>query len=886
MNKDDETSNTKKILIIGNSPLPHENVEKTFAPGIRTWNFATAVNTKNSFVKVIGCRIPFVYPTSTNSETFEKIDDIEYLSVNGKLFENLDWLKNEISKFKPDCIIGVNAYPCSIISNLDLEVPFWADLNGATMAEAQAKSYVYNDDKYIRHFFEMEKRVLEKADIFSVVSESQGFSLLGELGLVGRLNKNTMGNRMVRVIPNTMTTNKFSHTKNIIRGIKTEEDDFIILYSGGYNSWTDVHTMFHGLVKAMLKNPKIIFVSTGGAIDGHDELTYDTFKKLIQSSKLSHRFILCGWVLKEDVQNYYFEADLAINSDRYSYEAILGARTRVLDWIQIPLPFISTSLSDITNYLIKKGLSIGFKPGDIDDLAQKILFISNNQNILNDMKQSLEEIKEEFSGKYVYDEFKNWVIEPTFSPDKGIYNNLILSIMPKKITNEPEHLAVRLWPKILSILKFLHLQKYENKLKKFGYGIITKKSPIYKAKFSLIEISILESNKKYKIPITIQNVGDVKWIGTESDNPVNLSYIWKNIETDEIIKFEERTTIPKSIDPKEKISLEMKLTTPKTIGKFLLEIDLLKENEFWFSDVGSIPKTFSVEIKKKQQFQSDPKISVIVVSFNSEKYIKKCINSILSNKYKNLELIVIDNNSNDDTLSEINNLNYKLKLIKNKTNVGFGMANNIGIENSSGEIILLVNPDAYLNDDSISNLIKPFLFDEKIMIAGPKILYPDSNIIQSAGGKIEKNGLTNHYDYKKIDDNTNDFQHEVDYVTGAVMAIRRSLFKKIGLFDPVYFPAYYEETEKCLQTTRLGYKVVYVPDSVAYHYESTTIGALSDSFLKLFHTNRFRFVYRNYSFSKFISKFIPSELFWFFLKCPPKERNLVVKCHLRALFSH
>ena len=105
------------------------------------------------------------------------------------------------------------------------------------------------------------------------------------------------------------------------------------------------------------------------------------------------------------------------------------------------------------------------------------------------------------------------------------------------------------------------------------------------------------------------------------------------------------------------------------------------------------------------------------------------------------------------------------------------------------------------------------------------------------------------------------------------------------LFDSVYFPAYYEETEKCIQARNLGFKVIYQPSSIVYHHESTTYGALSESFLSNFHTSRFKFVYRNFPFFTIISKFIPSEIFWFVRHCPPREKVIVVRSNLKAMFS-
>lgn len=281
-----------------------------------------------------------------------------------------------------------------------------------------------------------------------------------------------------------------------------------------------------------------------------------------------------------------------------------------------------------------------------------------------------------------------------------------------------------------------------------------------------------------------------------------------------------------------------------------------------------------------------PLVTVIVVTFNGEKYISDCINAILESNYSPLEIIIVDNCSSDNTVNQIKTFENKVILITSKTNLGFAGGNNLGIKNSHGDIVVLVNQDAILTKNSILELILPILNDEKIMITGPKIFYPDTRKIQSAGGILHDNGLTDHIGYGKPDSDEFNHPKEVDYVTGAVMAIHKKLFEKTGLFSEVYKPAYYEELEKCVQASKLHYKILYIPTSEAYHYESTTFDALSTSFLKHYHTNRFRFIYRNYSFFKFISKFIPSELFWFFSKCPPKERNLVAKCHLRAFFSH
>lgn len=283
---------------------------------------------------------------------------------------------------------------------------------------------------------------------------------------------------------------------------------------------------------------------------------------------------------------------------------------------------------------------------------------------------------------------------------------------------------------------------------------------------------------------------------------------------------------------------------------------------------------------KDSQF---PSVSVIVVSYNSEKYISQCLESIIKSDYPQLEIIVVDNASKDNSLQILDKFQKNITTIKNKKNLGFAGGNNICIKKSSGEIIALINPDAYVTKNTITELVKPFLDDENVMITGSKVLYPDSKKIQSAGGIIQKNGLTNHIGYQENDEHQYDDIIQVDYVTGSAMAIRRKLFEITGLLDTVYTPAYYEEAEKCVQARKLNYKVLYVPSSVVFHYESTTYGALTINFLKIFHLSRFKFIYRNYSIGEFLFKFIPSELKWFLYHCDSKK--IVVNAHLKVLFS-
>jgi len=318
-------------------------------------------------------------------------------------------------------------------------------------------------------------------------------------------------------------------------------------------------------------------------------------------------------------------------------------------------------------------------------------------------------------------------------------------------------------------------------------------------------------------------------------------------------------------------------------------LDLVKEKHFWFSEIGS--KKFEAPLKIKKKIMNEsvtrqlPLISIIIVTFNSGKFISECLDSILDSNYPKMEVIAVDNGSTDNSIDQLSKYKDKIKIISAGKNLGFASGNNLGIKESNGEIIILINPDVFVTKNSFRELVLPFLSDNKIMITGPKILYPHSSKIQSAGGMLYKNGLSRHIGYGEKDTNQYDFARTVDYVTGAAMAIRKKLFDITGLFDDIYFPAYFEEVEKCFLAKKLGYKVVYSPQSTVYHYESTTHSVDSKPYLKMYHSNRFKFIYKNFDLRSLLLNFLPYEIGWFFYFCPSSSKGLVVKAHLRTIFS-
>jgi len=218
------------------------------------------------------------------------------------------------------------------------------------------------------------------------------------------------------------------------------------------------------------------------------------------------------------------------------------------------------------------------------------------------------------------------------------------------------------------------------------------------------------------------------------------------------------------------------------------------------------------------------KVSIIVITWNGIRHISDCLKSIQKSTYLNYEIIVVDNGSKDGTPELISKEFSQVKLIREKKNLGFTGGNNIGIKQSRGEIIFLLNDDTKIHPRLIETLVRELESSSKIGIVGPKIYFmgePDK--IWFAGGKINwARGESSHLGRNLTDKElNNDSKKEVDFITGCALMIKKEVIDKIGLLDNKFF-AFYEDADWCQKAKKAGYKVIYTPFGGVWHIKSAT----------------------------------------------------------------
>lgn len=207
---------------------------------------------------------------------------------------------------------------------------------------------------------------------------------------------------------------------------------------------------------------------------------------------------------------------------------------------------------------------------------------------------------------------------------------------------------------------------------------------------------------------------------------------------------------------------------------------------------------------------------LIIVSYNSKKYLSLCLNSIkdFTGAPSNYRVWVVDNASQDGSIAYIQSVTG-IYPIFNRVNRGYGAACNQGILRGQGRYLVLLNSDTQVTPGWLLPLVKTFQDDSRTAVVGPRLVTPD--------GYIAGAGVVGTYTHPVIrgwgepdEPWRYDKTMEVLSVSGCCMLLRRDLLPALGLFDEAYFH-YFEETDYCYRARLQGFKVIYCPDSIVMH---------------------------------------------------------------------
>lgn len=252
-------------------------------------------------------------------------------------------------------------------------------------------------------------------------------------------------------------------------------------------------------------------------------------------------------------------------------------------------------------------------------------------------------------------------------------------------------------------------------------------------------------------------------------------------------------------------------------------------------------------------------LSIIIVSYKVKELLLNCLHSVHENRDGlDLEVIVVDNSSEDGSVEMVRELFPETKLVENKQNLGFAHANNQGFFQSNGRNILFLNPDTVVLPDAFKKTVRFIDQHPEVGVVGCKIFNPDGSLQYSCRSfpnllnyffestflykifprnRIVGKFYMTHFDY--------DQTREVDVVLGAFLLIKREVLKEVGGFDERFF-IYSEETDLCYRVRKAGKKVLFYPGTEIIHYGGSSTSLNSMGMVQQEHKSRFLFMRKHY----------------------------------------
>ena len=259
-------------------------------------------------------------------------------------------------------------------------------------------------------------------------------------------------------------------------------------------------------------------------------------------------------------------------------------------------------------------------------------------------------------------------------------------------------------------------------------------------------------------------------------------------------------------------------------------------------------------------------VSVIVLNYNGRNLLPDCLESLMKQTYKSLEIMMVDNNSSDESVSYVTENFPDVKILKLDRNYGFAVANNKGASKAKGEYIMLLNNDTIADPKLIENLVTQ-IKESNAMVVGPKILmYPSKSIMNGLGISMNLMGFA--WDRgigEPFIENMDIKPYEVFGASGGCMLFNRKILEETELFDERYW-IYYEDVDFSWRVRLLSHKVMVVPSAILYHKFRISMEKRRSE--RLFHQekNRICNLLKNYNL-KNLARYLALNLFHDFKRC-------------------
>jgi len=279
-----------------------------------------------------------------------------------------------------------------------------------------------------------------------------------------------------------------------------------------------------------------------------------------------------------------------------------------------------------------------------------------------------------------------------------------------------------------------------------------------------------------------------------------------------------------------------------------------------FSAAGSARLTLSRLCHILREMKQSPQVAVVVVSYNTRDLLISCLSSVIeSTSPADVEIVVVDNASNDGSLETVRQTYPQVMTIGNRTNLGFGVACNQAIRATTAPFILLLNSDATITAESFQALNDAISRNAHCGAAGCRIVNSAGlettntrNFLTPLNQALEQSGLMRWISWKYLrrthrptfDENEQDCS--VDWIDGACLMLRRAALDEVGLFDEQFF-MYSEDEDLCFRLRRHGWTICYSAKGNALHHGAASTSQKKFDMLRHFYSSQMLFLSKHRS---------------------------------------
>jgi GT2 family glycosyltransferase len=220
---------------------------------------------------------------------------------------------------------------------------------------------------------------------------------------------------------------------------------------------------------------------------------------------------------------------------------------------------------------------------------------------------------------------------------------------------------------------------------------------------------------------------------------------------------------------------------------------------------------------------SSPRVSIIILNWNSYEVTRDCLLSLQKVGYPNYEVVLVDNGSVDGSPDKLAQEFPSVRLVRNATNLGFAGGNNVAIRDilaRGSDYLLLLNNDTIVAPNFLEELLHAAESKPEIGLLNPKILYYDpADRIWYAGGSYKMGwSFARHCGVNRIDNGKYNQTREVSFVTGCALLAKAEVVRRVGLLDEMFFFGF-EDLDWCVRAKKKGFSALYVPSAVIWHRE-------------------------------------------------------------------